>query len=137
MNFPIDALTGYARALMQAAGLEAGHAAEVTRSLIESDCFGHHTHGLALLPRYLDEMTSGKTTMSGSPSILRDGGSTLLIDGRMLPGPSVMAWAVAQGLSRLDNHGSVSVVIRDSKHIACLATYLEAATSKGKFIRIG
>ena len=61
-----DALTAFADALLQKAGLAAPMAASVARTLVDGDLLGHDTHGLALLAGYLKELESGGMTRDGA-----------------------------------------------------------------------
>lgn len=130
------ALLDFAAALLVSAGLDASHARRLADTLIAADLLGRGSHGIRLLPRYLDEVRDGRMTRSGMPEMLKDNGATFLIDGRMLPGPVVVSHAVELSLARLSAHGAVTAVIRRSSHIACLGTYLEMATSRGAIMMI-
>ena len=61
---------------------------------------GHTTHGLALLPGYLDELAAGTMSKAGEPEIVRDTGSCLTWDGRRLPGVWLTARAVDTAVAR-------------------------------------
>ncbi|MBU8539223.1 Ldh family oxidoreductase [Falsiroseomonas tokyonensis] len=124
-------LTGFARDLCQAAGLEAGKAQAVAQTLVESDLLGHATHGLALLPRYLDDAVSGGMTRDGGPEVLRDRGACLTWNGRRLPGPWLVHKALDIALERAETYGTATIAIADSHHIGCLAAYLTRATERG------
>ncbi len=127
-------LIGHAAALLQAAGLGADRARLVASTLVEGDMMGHTTHGLALLPGYLNEMMNGTMQLEGEPLVLSDRGGTVLLDGRRLPGPVLVHHAIGLALDRVATQGTVTVVIRRSHHIACLAAYLERVTLAGKVI---
>ena len=127
-------LLDYARGLLRAAGLAEGRAGIVARTLLDGDMMGHTTHGLALLPGYLDALTNGSMRAEGEAEVVRDGGGTVLLDGRRLPGPVLVHGAIDLALERVGTHGTVTVVIRRSHHIACLAAYLERVTAAGKVI---
>jgi LDH2 family malate/lactate/ureidoglycolate dehydrogenase len=126
-----DALTGFALELLQAAGLDLPLADAVAQTLVAGDLLGHDTHGLALLAPYVGEIEGGRMTRSGTPDVLSDRGASLLWDGRRLPGP----WLVLSGIdalaARAREYGSATLVIRNSHHIACLASYLLRATEAG------
>lgn len=126
----VEPLIMFCETLLTASGLEARHAACFARKLIDGDLLGHGSHGVRLLPRYLDEIQSGHMTRVGDPVILADSGGTLLFDGRMLPGPVVITHAIEAMLGRLATHGSVIGVIRQSTHVAALCSYLEMATEQ-------
>jgi LDH2 family malate/lactate/ureidoglycolate dehydrogenase len=130
-RYSAEALLRFADGLLQAAGMEAGPAASVARTLVDGDLLGHDTHGLALLAPYVREIESGAMRRSGAPEVLSDRGASLLWDGRRLPGP----WLVSSGIDalapRARQYGSATLVIRRSHHIACLAAYLLRATEAG------
>jgi LDH2 family malate/lactate/ureidoglycolate dehydrogenase len=50
----------FAGALLSKAGVENRKSEVVAELLVEADLMGHDTHGLALLPRYLEEITTGR-----------------------------------------------------------------------------
>jgi L-lactate dehydrogenase len=100
-------------------------------TLVEGDLMGHDTHGLALLERYAEEASRGTMRGSGSPAVVADHGPSVVWDADYLPGP----WLVRTGLDllapRARDYGSATLAIRNSHHIACLATYLYRATKAG------
>ena len=127
-------LLAYAQALLEAASLAPDRARIVAETLLEGDAMGHTTHGLALLPGYLNEIATGSMQTQGDPEVINDRGATLLLDGRRLPGPWLVHGAIDLALGRVEAHGTVTVVIRRSHHIACLAAYLERVTDAGKMV---
>lgn len=124
-------LIDLARSMCAATGLDAAKSRAVAETLVESDLLGHATHGLALLPRYLDDACSGGMTRDGEPEVLRDRGATLTWNGRRLPGPWLVHKALDIALDRAATHGTCTVAIGDSHHIGCLAAYLTRATERG------
>lgn len=126
-----EALVAYAERLLRGAGLGAARAGTVARTLVEGDLLGHTTHGLALLPGYLRELSEGRMRAEGEPEVVSDRGGTVLLDGCRLPGPVLVHAALDLAMGRVAEHGTCTVVIRRSHHIACLAAYLERATDAG------
>jgi len=131
MTYGHEDLLAYAAGLLRAAGLEAGRAATVAEVLVEGDLLGHTTHGLALLPGYLKALSDGSMAVSGEPEVVSDRGASVLWDGRRLPGPWLVVQAIGLALDRAAAHGTATVVIRRSHHIACLAAYLTRVTDRG------
>ena len=131
---PQPALQAFAVSLLQKAGLAAPRATIVAATLIEGDMLGHTTHGLALLPGYLAALMDGTMRAEGDPETINDRGATLLLDGRRLPGPVLVHHAIDLAMARVAQHGTVTVVIRRSHHIGCLAAYLERVTAAGQMI---
>jgi LDH2 family malate/lactate/ureidoglycolate dehydrogenase len=138
MQKPIDP-TGWrewATRVLEATGLPAEPARAVAAGLIEGDLYGHSTHGLALLPEYVEELESGAMGKEGAPDVVADAGAIAVWDGRRLPGVWVTQLAVADSIKRAEKLGLGSVVIRRSHHIACLAAFLEEPARKGYLILV-
>lgn len=124
-------LIGFASALFRAAGLQEERAAVIGRLLVEGDLLGHTTHGLQLAGAYLDAAAMGTMTTEGDPKVIADRGAVVTWDGRRLPGVWLTASALDLGIERAKSHGTATVVVRRSHHIACLAAYLPRATEQG------
>jgi LDH2 family malate/lactate/ureidoglycolate dehydrogenase len=129
-------LIGYATALFAAAGCNGDKPATIAAGLVEADLLGHTTHGLQLAPTYLGELESGGMTARGEPEIVADRGATVTWDGRQLPGVWLAARAVDLAVERAATYGIVTVVIRRSHHIGCLAAFLQRATDRGLMVTI-
>jgi L-lactate dehydrogenase len=119
-----------ADALMKA-GLPEEPARVVAKGLVEADLYGHSTHGLALLPDYIDEIASGGMTKEGRPETLSDLGAVALWDARRLPGIWTTELAIAEATKRARAFGLGAICLRRSHHIACLAAFLEAPARDG------
>ena len=129
--YDADSLRGCADALLVGAGVRADIARDVAGVLIEADLMGHTTHGLALLPGYLGELEQGRMKKSGEPRVLQAATAAATWDGERLPGPWLALRALDTALGMAAAHGTGTVVIRRSHHIACLAAYLLRATERG------
>jgi L-lactate dehydrogenase len=92
---------------------------------------GHTTHGLQLLAPYLTELEAGRMTREGDPQVINELPAAITWDGRRLPGPWLVLRAMREAMQRARTHGTGTVVIRRSHHIACLAAYLKRATDEG------
>lgn len=135
-RFEPGSLVDFATGMLMRGGMAAGHASAVGEVLVEADLLGHSTHGLRLLPRYLDELGTPRLKGSGAPETVADNGGSLVWDGHMLPGPSLVTSAIELLLGRVDDFGLASMVIRRSHHAACLAAYLRRVTETGRFVLI-
>ena len=131
-----SALRTLAAALFAAAGLDGDKAACVARLLVLTDMMGRATHGLAQCGAYLGQLADGGMAASGGPDVLRDTGSTLVWDGNYLPGLWLMDQALRTGFERVETHGVVTVAMRRSHHIGCLAALAKAATDRGLVVLI-
>jgi LDH2 family malate/lactate/ureidoglycolate dehydrogenase len=129
-------LVAWSQRLLQAAGLDAALAEDVAEVLVEGDLLGHDTHGLALLGGYLGEIEKGAMTGTGAPDVVAERTVAATWDGRRLPGPALVRRAIDWAAPRAREHGSATVAIRRSHHIACLAAYLEPAARSGLLVEI-
>jgi LDH2 family malate/lactate/ureidoglycolate dehydrogenase len=129
--YAADDLRAFGTALFRAAGLD-GDKPEVSAAvLVEADLMGHTTHGLALAPRYLQEIGSGSMHGTGEPEVVSDRGACVCWNGRRLPGVWLTSKGVDLAIERASTYGTVTVAIGNSHHIGCLAAYLPRAAEKG------
>lgn len=132
--FPAEALTRFAIALLQRAGLPVDKAVDVAEVLVEGDLLGHDTHGLQLLPTYLGEIEAGRLTCDGDPEVLSSHGACLAWDGRRLPGPWLTLRAIDAASELARRYGTGTVNIRRSHHIAALAPYARRVAEQGMML---
>jgi L-lactate dehydrogenase len=128
---PVGRLQQLVADLLIAAGLDADKAGTVARLLVLTDMLGRPTHGVALCPLYVDQLERGLMARTGAPTVVKDTGPTVVWDGSYLPGLWVMDRALAMAFERVPSQGVVTVAIRRSHHIACLAALVKQATDRG------
>lgn len=130
-RYPYPALREFARSLFEKAGYERDKADATAEMLLEADLMGHTTHGLALVPWYLDGAAKGEVNGRGEPEVIGDRGACVTWNGRRLPGTWLTLKAIDLGLERVKTYGTCTIAIADSHHIGALAAYLPRATQKG------
>ena len=135
-RFDAEALCDFAAGLAIEAGLDEDMANDVAEVLVEGDLLGHDTHGLALLGPYLGEIDKGAMAKHGTPDVIAERASVATWDGVRLPGPYLVRRAIDWARPRAREHGSATVSIRRSHHIACLAAYLEDVARGGMLIEL-
>lgn len=130
-RYPFAALLEAAEALFVAAGLPPDKASSVARALVQADAMGHTTHGLALVPWYLDALAAGQMERQGTMEVLSDRGSCVAWNGRRLPGAWLIERAFDLALERIETHGVVTLTIAGAHHTGALAVYLPRVTERG------
>lgn len=133
-RYAANDLIEFSKTLLLRAGIDKERAQVVAGILVEGDLMGHTTHGLMLLPAYLNDLESGKMKREGFPITLTDTGATITWDGQYLPGPWLTVKALELAFERISKHPVVTIAIQKSHHIACLAAYPEFATKKNLFM---
>lgn len=129
-------LIEYATRLFGAAGCDGDKPAVIAAGLVEADLVGHTTHGLQLAPTYLGDLEAGRMNPRGEPEVVADRGAAVTWDGRRLPGVWLTTKAVDLAVERAPTYGVVTVVVRRSHHIGCLAAFLQRATDRGLMVTI-
>lgn len=135
-RYRAESLVSFATALLTRAGLEGEKAVAVAEILVEGDLLGHTTHGLALLPPYLAEIEKGGMATQGEPDVLADFPAAQTWDGQRLPGPWLVRRALELASRRAKIHGTCTVVIRRSHHLASLAAYLRPIAERGQMVML-
>lgn len=129
--YSVDALASFAASLLSAAGMDDEKARTVARLLILTDMMGRRTHGLAIAPLYIEDIRKGAMQVTGQHGVVRDTGATLLWDGAYLPGLWLVNCAIDAAIARIARCGVVTVSIRRSHHIGCLAALVKQAADRG------
>jgi LDH2 family malate/lactate/ureidoglycolate dehydrogenase len=87
VRYDAASLVAFARELLERSGVRADIAQDVAAVLVDGDLLGHTTHGLALLPGYLEEIAKGSMAKAGEPRVINSRAATQAWDGGRLPGP--------------------------------------------------
>lgn len=127
-------LLNFATIVLKKSGLNQDKASTVAKTLLESDLMGHSTHGLNLLRPYVSDLRKGDMEKEGEPQIINDTGATQTWNGRHLPGAWLVHKATDIALNRVKEHPIITIVIRRSHHIGCLAAYPKRATQNGQIM---
>ena len=135
-RFDPGELRAFAAGALEGVGMPRDKATAVAEGLVEADLYGHTTHGLALLPEYVEEVESGEMAVEGEPDVLAARGASACWDARRLPGIWVTARAVAEASALADELGVGAVAIRRSHHIGCLASFIEAPARRGHLVLV-
>jgi LDH2 family malate/lactate/ureidoglycolate dehydrogenase len=131
LRFDVAQLQSFVQTLLLKTGMPQDKATDVADILIEADLLGHETHGLQLLPTYLEEIGKGGMALEGEPELLADQGAVVTWDGRRLPGPWLVLRAIALASERARRLGVGVVCVRRSHHIAALAPYARRVAQDG------
>jgi L-lactate dehydrogenase len=130
-RWSVAALTAFGRSLFVALGMDDDKASTVARLLVLTDMMGRRTHGLAMVPLYAADIRKGDMQVMGEPEVVKDTGATQVWDGRYLPGLWLMDRAIHQAIERAAIHGVVTIAMRRSHHIGCLAALVKQAADRG------
>lgn len=123
----LGALVG---AIFQRAGMDEADAALLGNSLVEADLGGVHSHGVLRVPEYVAKLTRGGVDPRGRPTVVRDAGACLVVDGGNSMGQIGTSFAMSQAIARAETTGIAAVAIRGSNHCGALAPYALQAVAR-------
>lgn len=131
-------LKSHVQDLLEAAGTDPDVAGVVADSLVQSDMRGHSSHGVRMLPKYLDRIDASdedppanRIDPDALPVIERRDGPRVLIDGQDAFGRVVGRDAAELGIELADEHGVGVVGIRDGNHLGRMGEWAELAADSG------
>ncbi len=76
-----DELQRFATALLAAGGATREEARHVGTSLVGANLRGYESHGVMRVPEYVKKLTVDGVEAKGVPSVVRDSGACLVVDG--------------------------------------------------------
>ncbi|MCZ4088796.1 Ldh family oxidoreductase [Sinorhizobium psoraleae] len=117
--------------LLKATGLREDLAGDMTHIMIESDLMGHRTHGLAMLPTYLDRLGKDLIRKDGDITVVRETASTLNWQAHRLPGAYVVRRAICALYEKITSEPVITASIANCSHIGSLQAYLEEPARRG------
>jgi LDH2 family malate/lactate/ureidoglycolate dehydrogenase len=117
------ALESFVADLFRAAGTSEDDARLIAGIAVGTDLRGAYSHGCALVPGYLSSMLAGRIDPAGRPSVSRDSGAALVVDGGNSLGHVGLTFAMDCALERAEQTGVAAVAVGGSNHCGAMASY--------------
>ena len=114
-----------------ASGSSAEEAETVATNLVMANLSGHDSHGVGILPRYVDAVLEGGLKPNATVQTVLDIGAMLTLNGRRGYGQVIGAQAMALGMARAKAHGSCIMALADSHHLGRIGHFAEMAVAQG------
>lgn len=125
------ALRAITQAILRASGSSAAEAATVAHNLVLANLCGHDSHGVGMLPRYVDAVLEGGLIPNTDARVMLDSGTLLTIDGGCGYGQVIGEQAMALGMERALQHGSCIMTIKSAHHLGRIGHFAEMAVARG------
>ncbi len=125
------ALQAQVAAVLVAAGSSPAEAEKVAGNLVLANLSGHDSHGVGMLPRYVDAVLEGGLSPNTSVKINLDIGSMLALDGQRGYGQVVGEQAMELGMARAKQHGSCIMTLGHAHHLGRIGHFAEMAVAQG------
>ena len=114
-----------------AAGSSAAEAQTVASNLVMANLSGHDSHGVGMLPRYIDAVLEGGLKPNTGVKADLDLGAMLSLDGQRGYGQVVGEQAMELGMARALQQGSCILSLSNAHHLGRIGHFAEMAVAKG------
>ena len=117
--------------VLVAAGSAAAEADQVAANLVLANLSGHDSHGVGMVPRYVDAVLEGGLKPNASAKLNFDGGALLALDGRRGYGQVVGEQAMTLAMARAKELGSCIMALAHAHHLGRIGHFAEMAVGHG------
>jgi uncharacterized oxidoreductase len=118
-------------AIVGAGGSEPREARMVAENLVMANLSGHDSHGIGMMPRYVEALQEGGLVVNRKPQTKLDAGALLVLDGGMGYGQTIGYEATRMAIARAKQHGSAIVALGNSHHLGRIGHWAEMAVAAG------
>ena len=129
--FRSEALTRAIETVVAAGGSDAREARMVAENLVTANLMGHDSHGVGMIPRYVDALLEGGLSVNRHPKVQLDAGALLSLDGCQGYGQVIGAEATAMAIERAKQHGSCVMALGRAHHLGRIGHWAEQAVREG------
>lgn len=130
-TYPAQTLVDAATRIFTAAGVEAAAAAAVAEALVEADARGIGSHGLMLVPMYIDRIRAGSVGTHTAAEVVVDKGAIAVLDAGHALGIPTADQAMAMAVEKARAFGVGAVTTRRAFHFGGAFRYVRQAADAG------
>jgi uncharacterized oxidoreductase len=104
---------------------------QVADNLVLANLSGHDSHGVGMVPRYIDAVQEGGLKPNADAKVTLDGGALVALDGQRGYGQVVGGQAMRLGMARAKELGSCVLSLANAHHLGRIGHFAEMAVSHG------
>ena len=131
MIFKEKNLAAAIEAIVLAGGSEPREARLVAENLVTANLLGHDSHGIGMIPRYVDALLEGGLAANQHPKATLDAGAMLALDGCKGYGQTIGHESMQMAIERAQRYGSCIMVLANSHHLGRIGHWAEMAVAQG------
>jgi LDH2 family malate/lactate/ureidoglycolate dehydrogenase len=124
-------LTSWAAGLLEAAAFPRPTAHLVAESLVAANLRAVDSHGVQLLPYYVEQVERGDMDASAEGRVVSESGACLLYDGANGAGQHIASVCCGHAVRLARKHGIAIVVARESNHFGAAAYWGQKISAAG------
>jgi uncharacterized oxidoreductase len=117
--------------IIQSAGSQPDEADKVAANLVLANLSGHDSHGVGMVPRYVEAVLEGGLKPNSGVAVTLDTGPLLTLDGQRGYGQVTGEQAMNMGIERARQYGTCTVALGNSHHLGRIGHFAEMATAAG------
>lgn len=118
-------------AIVLAGGSEPREAELVAENLVTANLTGHDSHGIGMIPRYVESLKEGGLQPNRHPVMKLDGGALVALDGQAGYGQVIGLEATDIAIERAKQHGVCVMALANSHHLCRIGQWAEQAVAQG------
>jgi LDH2 family malate/lactate/ureidoglycolate dehydrogenase len=126
------ALTSFSARILAAYGVPDHKAGILATSLVAANLRGVDSHGIQLIPYYLDQLEGGELNAIADGVVVSESGACLLYDGQNAFGQWVAEICCRHAIRIAREHGMAMVVARESNHFGAAAWWAQKMRDAGQ-----
>ncbi|MDR3536396.1 MAG: Ldh family oxidoreductase [Acetobacteraceae bacterium] len=135
-NVSAEQLTEIAKGLLVSAGASAAEAEVIARYNIGANLVGHDSHGIILIPQYIERIKAGHIVPQAPWTIVEESPTTTVIDGNWGFGYAVTDRAMRYTIEKAKTQNVAAATVFRQSHIGRLASYPLLASADGMIAMI-
>src|SRR5260370_13415533 len=120
-----EALSSLAESILAAVDVSAPKARLVAMSLVAASLRGVDSHGVQLLPYYVDQLEAGDMDKAAEGQVVSEIGPCVVYDGENGIGQPIAETCCAHGIRIAKQQGMSMVVARESNHFRAAAFWAQ------------
>ena len=124
-------LEGRVASILRGCGSTADEAQAVAANLVLANLSGHDSHGVGMVPRYVDAVLEGGLKPNATLKVNLDIGTMLALDGQRGYGQVVGEQAMLLAMERAAQHGSCIMTLGNVHHLGRIGHFAEMAVARG------
>src|SRR5712692_3066091 len=125
-------LTGFATQLLDAIGVSSVKSQLVAESLVAANLRGVDSHGIQLLPYYIEQLEWGDMDAQVDGRVLSESGACMLYDAQNGIGQAIAETCCAHAVRIANATGLAMIVARDSNHFGAAAFWAQKMSAAGQ-----
>jgi len=131
MNISAEELTKLATSILGSASGNTAKSGKVAKRLVDANLTGHDSHGVGMIPAYVDGIVAQQLNPEADVEIVQDRGPFLLVDGQRGFGHIVAEQAMNLAIERAQTNHFAVLSLRNSFHLGRLGDWGAMAAEAG------